>query len=417
MTLAWHVPMMLWDHLDLVPMYLDWKSHGWGGTDLWSVHGGSHLHAAAYYVLLATTAVSQGRPWLDCLVSYGLLIGFAVCVLGMARTTWLQGKSSRWAWFAAVFLALTPAHLPNLQWGWQVAVFLCLLGTAIAIRALTARQLDAVRNGVAIAGALLACISFSTGFALLPVALGLIVLRVDLSWRQKTVQMLPWIALFALVVWRLGGLAAGEWASPGQLAHYALNFLGGGVARFAEDAAPFITALALLALLPLCWVGRSRREALPWLAFMAFAIGSAVLTAIGRAAPYGPDHAFVTRYASFSTLFWMGWLGLFWSVRAELGASMQRWLRVFAMALTVLLVINGLHLAKKAEKVGRETRQIASQVRETWPNVEEPVLREIYFERPDLARQRLGALRAWGFAPFAPEQAEPGAVPKQDPLP
>nr|WP_180529220.1 hypothetical protein [Staphylococcus haemolyticus] len=48
----------------------------------------------------------------------------------------------------------------------------------------------------------------------------------------------------------------------------------------------------------------------PWLALMLFGIGCALLTALGRAGEYGPDHAFVTRYVSFSSLFRFGRTGL-----------------------------------------------------------------------------------------------------------
>ena len=68
-TMAWHLPMMLWDHIDLVPMYEAWRSGALGSSAFWQVHDGSHLHVAAYAVLLVTTWASGGQPWLDCLAS------------------------------------------------------------------------------------------------------------------------------------------------------------------------------------------------------------------------------------------------------------------------------------------------------------------------------------------------------------
>ena len=64
LTLAWHVPMMLWDHLDLVPIYAAWQSGALADSAFFAVHGG-HMHTAAYAVLLATTALSHGQTWLD----------------------------------------------------------------------------------------------------------------------------------------------------------------------------------------------------------------------------------------------------------------------------------------------------------------------------------------------------------------
>lgn len=135
LTLLWHIPMMLWDHLDLVPLYHAWQEGALGDSAFWDTHGG-HRHAAAYVVLLLTTAVSGGQPWLDCAVSWGLLIGYAMIVLRIASAAVAAGEMRR-RWMPGIaFLALFPGHLANLQWGWQVAVFLCLLGVAVAIACL-----------------------------------------------------------------------------------------------------------------------------------------------------------------------------------------------------------------------------------------------------------------------------------------
>ncbi|MFT3762788.1 MAG: hypothetical protein QM761_09320 [Pseudoxanthomonas sp.] len=417
MTLAWHIPMMLWDHLDLVPMYQAWRERGLADAGLWQVHDGSHLHAGAYYVLLATTALSHGRPWLDCLASFALLLGFAALALRMARATFLQRETGAWAWFGLVFLALTPGHLPNLQWGWQVAVFLCLFGAGVCIQALGTGELNWRRNVVALAGAMLACISFSTALALIPAALLLIALRRESPLAMRGLHALPWLALAAYGAWRYGALAVpGETgAGPLLLGHYALNFLGGGAARFARHLGVGVTALALLASWPLLRAGLWRREALPWLGLIVFGAGSAVLTALGRAAPFGAEHAFASRYVSFSSMFWLGWLGLFWSLRADLSPWARRWLTRLAMLLTVLIVANGLQMAKKAARTGKETRETASLIRQSWPQVDDATLAKAYFGRTDLAVQRLQALRAYGFAPFDPAQAEPETAPAQTP--
>ena len=133
-TMAWHIPMMLWDHLDLVPMLDASRRPGIDYRGLLEIHQGSHLHATAYLVLLATTELSGGRTWLDCLVSWSLLVAFALVVLWTGKPVVSGGGT--WA-FAVIFFALYPGHLANLQWGWQVAVFLCLLGVALTIAALT----------------------------------------------------------------------------------------------------------------------------------------------------------------------------------------------------------------------------------------------------------------------------------------
>ena len=158
MTLAWHVPMMLWDHLDLVPLLEAARNGNLGATRLLEIHGG-HLHAAAYLVLLVTTTVSGGQPWLDCMVSWTLLLATALLVRSLSRESFLT-HSPRDPCVATLLalLALHPGHLANLQWGWQVAVFLCLAGVLTCIHQLTRARLDGKRLVVALAAAGMACL-------------------------------------------------------------------------------------------------------------------------------------------------------------------------------------------------------------------------------------------------------------------
>ena len=69
-TLQLHLPLMLWDHIDLVPIYDAWQRGALAASQFWRIHDGSHFHSAAYAVLLATTWLSGGRPWLDCVAGW-----------------------------------------------------------------------------------------------------------------------------------------------------------------------------------------------------------------------------------------------------------------------------------------------------------------------------------------------------------
>ena len=124
-ALRWHVPIMLWDHLDLLPMLQAWRDGHLHARELFAVHDGSHLHAAAYVLLLITTELSNGQTWLDVLLSWSLLVAGAVVVMTMANRS-LPAGVPVWQWLLLTGLALYPGHLANLQWGWQVAVFVCL---------------------------------------------------------------------------------------------------------------------------------------------------------------------------------------------------------------------------------------------------------------------------------------------------
>ena len=143
-----------------------------------------------------------------------------------------------------------------------------------------------------------------------------------------------------------------------------------------------------------------QRQALPWLGLLLFAMFAAVAVAWGRAGPFGPDHAFATRYVSFSSMFWLGWLGLMWL--GYRGSSAAR-IRIVAAVLLLLAVVNAGNLVGKAARLSHQTAATAQTIREDFPTIDIDVLAAIYFDQPEVALQRLTMLRDRGFAPFDQE--------------
>jgi len=399
--------MMLWDHLDLVPMYEAWQQGRLAPSTLLNIHGG-HLHAAAYAILLLTTRVTSGQTWLDVCTSWLLLLGYAGFIYRFTRRSFdSDTPSNRTVSLLIVLLALYPGHLANLQWGWQVAVFLCLAGVAAAIFCLTRPALGWLDAAGAVAAAAVALLSFATAIALIPTALILIALREDLTPRRRAVNALPWIAAGLLAAsWFARPPSAGTSPRVFDLAVYVLNFLGAGIARFANDLAPWAAAFALVCAPWLFVRGRMQAGVSSWLGVLLFALFAALLTALGRSAAYGSDQAFVTRYVSFSSLFWIGWIGLAACACADIKRSGAA-LRIAFALLAILVVANALHLIHKAREVSARTQTIARAVRDSYPEVDRGLLGEIYFDQPDVALQRLKALRDLGFAPFDRASGEP----------
>jgi hypothetical protein len=408
-TVAWMLPMMLWDHLDLLPMVEGVDQDRLAGSGFWDSHGG-HLHTAAYALLLVTTFAADGQPWLDGVVSWSLLVLTAAVVLAVAMRT-VPATPERPFWLLAiVLLALFPGHLANLQWGWQVAVFLCLAGSVLAIVQLALPRPGWRSDLFALAGASLALASFATALALVPTALVLILTRRTLAWPARVARTLPWLVLAGLALLpHLDGAGGGpgDGRQPLQLAAYALNFLGGGVARFATDLAPWLAAGSLAVAMAVL-----RRQPLaaplrPWFGLLLFGLFASVVVALGRAAPFGTDHAFVTRYVSFSSLYWLGWTGLMaTSAPAASAARGLRRVQVWATLFVALALANAAHLTRKAARLSDQGHAIAAEIRATWPAVREDLLRDIYFDQPDRARQRLDILHRYRWPPFAAEQPD-----------
>src|SRR5262249_43357867 len=138
-------------------------------------------------------------------------------------------------------------------------------------------------------------------------------------------------------------------ASVGDLAAYTLNFLGAGIARFATDLAPWLALAGLVSALWAFATSSRRSEGLPWLGLALFAVLAGFLIAFGRASLFGDSQAFVTRYVSFSSLFWLGWVGLMALRLAEHGRRIET---VSIALVAVLALANGLHMTKKAYEVG-----------------------------------------------------------------
>ncbi|WP_411834576.1 hypothetical protein [Pseudoxanthomonas mexicana] len=408
-TLLLHIPLMLWDHIDLVPIHEAWQRGDLAGSEFWRIHDGSHFHSAAYAVLLLTTWLSGGQPWLDCMVSWAVLVVQAWLLLGIARSGWQGMQVGRAWWLVLLLMAWHPGHLANLQWGWQVAVFISLLGAIAPIRFLTAERPAFALNLAGLALAAAGVLGFTTTLAVFPIAVLLILARTEWSWRRRVAFALPWLlgaAALAYALLRARGQPV-PWPGLDVLAMYVLNYLGGGVLRFANKLAPWWTLLALAtASMALARMGRERR-ALPWLALMLFAIGCAVMTALGRAGYFGADHAFVIRYVSFATLFWIGWLGLMVLAWREAAPAWRRWARPLLVVTLCFAAINGLHMLKKAMVVRERAVEYAAHIRAHYPDLDPGVLAQAYEGRAEQAPQRLGLLREWGFAPFRPEAETP----------
>src|SRR5690606_4638364 len=219
---------------------------------------------------------------------------------------------------------------------------------------------------------------------------------------QRLLLALPWLAACAaLLAWLSAGRATVGTALPGlaDLLLYVLNYLGSGVSRLATAAAP---AWAAIALATAAWTVAARWQSAlrPWLALMVFGLGCALLTALGRVGEYGPDHAFVTRYVSFSSLFWFGWIGLMLVAWRDAQPAWRRIVRPLLSVLVVFAIGNGVHMAKQARELHARAEGYAAHIRASYPDVDPAVMEAAFGWRAEAAAGHLSHLRARGFAPF-----------------
>ncbi|MGB4859977.1 MAG: hypothetical protein WBP11_11715 [Dokdonella sp.] len=413
-TVSWQLPMMLWDQLDFVLIYQRWQSGELDAATLLAPYNGAHVLTIPYLSMLATVSLGNGSTWPDGVASWLAMVATAVIVIRVAlREMPIHGARS--PWLVLVLLALYPGHLSNLQWGWQVQIFSCLLGAVAAIALLSAASTSTTRMIGALTAAVIAGLSFGASIVLLPIALFLIALRTDMRWPRKAAWSLPWLILGLLAtlpyLQGIGSTADPHSITLFEICHYTLNFIGSGIARFATDLAPWLALVAIVSALD-AWLKLARNQrGSAWLGFLLFGIGTALITAVVRVGPFGADQAFAQRYISFSALFWLGWYGLLLKALPHVTPFRRRIYSGLMGICAVLLVANALHLIRKAAITHERGVATVNTIANTWPNVDEKVLRAIYFDQPEAARERLELLHRFGFAPFNRARNPPENVP------
>ena len=415
-TLSWQLPMMLWDQMDMVWIVQRWQHGELDAASLLTPYNGTHVLAIPYLSMLTTLSLGNGSTWLDGVASWLVMVATAVTVIGVALRE-LPVTAPRWPWLVLVLLSLYPGHLANLQWGWQVQIFICLLGTVAAIALLSAAAASTASMIAALTAAVVAGLSFGASIVLLPIAPLLIALRTDMTSRRKAEWSLPWLMLGGLAalpyLHGIGSAAELRSITLFGLIHYTLNFIGSGIARFATDLAPWLALVAIVSALD-AWLKLTRdQRRSAWLGFLLFGLGTALITAVGRVGPFGAGHAFAQRYISFSILFWLGWYGLLLTASPQVSALRRRVYAVLMGTCAVLLGANALHLIRKAAITHERGVTTANAIANTWPDVDEQVLRAIYFDQPEAARERLELLHQSGFAPFNRATAPVAEPPPQ----
>ena len=188
-----------------------------------------------------------------------------------------------------------------------------------------------------------------------------------------------------------------------DVAHYALNYLGSGIAQFATAPAPWLALFAVVVGCAMVVARGNDRMARPWIGLMLFGVLSAVLTALGRA-DEGASQAFVSRYVSFSSMFWLGWVGL---LAVVLRGAAKKAILPFGISLVVVFaLVNAVSMTKQAERQAGEARALAAAVCASWPRIDRSLLQSMHYDGADVALERLRVVHALGFAPF--DRCAPG---------
>lgn len=378
------------DHWDIVSYFARLQDGTLSFSDLFGLHG-NHWHASGYLVQLGLGEVTSMGHWAESLTSVLIAgLGFLALARMLARSLrqFEAEQMSAWVFAAAAFFLFSLDQAANWLWGWQVAVFINVSGALWAIERLTCGPPRVRNTGLAIIAASASVYAFGTGWALVPIGFALLLLQGALKSRQGIASLVLWSAFTGLLLWHFSLAltdssaaytvdSTPDFTDPNALLgmlHYAINFVASPVIRFARDSSipAFLIGAGLLAwsLWTLRTVAKDKllEGAAPLLALAAYAMGAGLLTAIGRWEGFGVKHAFVSRYISFGTLFWIAVfaLALIAIARSQTGTRKGA---LGAIGLLFVLKIGNIpSVVQKTVGLSQEIKSAAAVLAEDYPD-------------------------------------------------
>jgi hypothetical protein len=324
----------VWESRLLVPFFdewdfLDWYRHvladGLSLHALWLPHNGHHLPLPRLIYFLRDW-LTNGSP--AALVLANLLIQAAVIAV-LARLALKEpafaGTMMRWVVMSATIVTLSwTVQIENFHWSIQI---IYVLAAAQAVASLYFLAQMPVRGTSRLLIALLFAISdtltLGAGLGVWPALLvGTIALR---AGGRALVPIIVLTGAAAAVYLATPGEApqgiADALGRPFDLLHYMARYLG---PPFADDRlrlalGGLLIACAVGVILVTLWRGTRSGFIVLHLGLVTFGLSVALLTALARLS-VGIGEAGSSRYAAFSTLFWVGLISL-----AAHAAVTRRW--------------------------------------------------------------------------------------------
>ncbi len=379
-----HFKAPFFDQWSFVFLYGDIKEGADGFERMFELHG-AHWHATAYAILYGLTELTGMNHFYEGMVSVAFaglgFIGLAkIIIRGTAGENLGSTRPLLLALAAAMWFSLDQAI--NFLWTWQVAIFVNTAGAVWSIYFLTGASLNTLRFVGALMATTASILSFATGLTLLPLGALLLALQLRNGDGRNAGLLKLFIAVWlifsiAVVVayWRLNFAADGAYGSDivaapdagSVLPIYALFF----VKFIASPIAKFTTDLAM----PVFFLGgflfvwairrsdinvrafRIRPTTLALLAIMAYGVGAAILTGLGRAVEFGASQGASSRYISFGNFFWIGLMMMVLMATAKAGRLSAKFPMSTPLVIIIVLLIlktgNTVSIGKKfAEQEG-----------------------------------------------------------------
>ena len=330
-------------------------------ADLWSQHGEHRL----IFPRLIMLGLSNVTGW-------NVLYEIALDVLLATATFFLLARILRrdlsatgkpapvWLWFVLSLAVFSLAQWENWLWGWQMQVFLNVLFATATIAVLRRTPLEWKTLAAAALLGFVATYSFGNGLLVWPIGMVLVALAPEVRGR-RWIHLLGWAFVSLAVIGSyLAGFRGGAappletiLIRPIAYLRYVTTFLGSPLASFSGSAWPprdtgvaAVVGTAGVLLLVVATAKALRRPRAEWplgsLALAAYALASGLVVSVARFT-FGTPNALASRYTTVSSLFWIGTIGVVWSVAAIRERPARRLWAGAVGAIATLLIVSSLY--------------------------------------------------------------------------
>lgn len=338
------------DEWSLLTFLGKWDSHQLTLADFYATHNGHRIFLPRL-IFLALTQLTHDS------LKAGMFVSVVLCTLTslglylLLRRSVAGSTTKHLALWALINLFLfSPIQAENWLWGFQLQVFLSNLCVVGAIVCIGSGANLAARFAGALVFALAGTFSFGNGVLIWPAVFLVMVCR-----RERLSVQAAWIAGAVLVMLVYVSGYPDREPTPAAIRWfdyllYFFGFLGAPLARI-PNSRPLALPVVLGTLLVAGFVGACarmirRREALrnaaPWLALGAYAIGSAAMASFARIHS-GPAHALDSRYTTVGVVLVLSLIGL---VAAVIDHE-RRWSRkrmAIGLAVGTLLILYAINV-------------------------------------------------------------------------
>ncbi len=353
-----------WDEMLLAPLIDHAKTGQLRFIELWAQHN-EHRPLFPRLIMLALALPSNWN--VNYVLAANVLcgIGSFLCMAWTALSISANGQRPWWVVPVLAFFVFSWAQMENWAWGLELTVLLCTFAVTSGIVLLSHPALGWSGFTLAVFMGIVASYSFANGILYWVAALPALLVMPKLPREQKILRVVLWAMAAFLVIESYFVAYHKPGVSPPltALLHAPMAYIGYVVLYFGSPVVAIFSTppwhggpphpygplhfipgivgmVVFLALLAHAWKRKTMpfTEAAPWLGIAAFAVGSALVTGIGRSG-FGPQEGLNSRYMTTNALFWCALFGvLALDLRTRLPKLTARPKWAAAMVCTILLL-------------------------------------------------------------------------------